>query len=55
MYSELDEELRNEFDDYLSARGINESLTKYLKDLLPDKERREYMKWLKDVENFVRK
>ncbi|XP_024390704.1 uncharacterized protein At2g39795, mitochondrial [Physcomitrium patens] len=54
-FSQLDEQLQRQFKRYLDARGINEDLSNYLLDLLEDKEQREYQRWLRNVESFIRK
>lgn len=53
-YEELDEDLQAKFEAYLAERGINQDLAAYLLPLVHDKEQREYMHWLEEVEEFVR-
>ena len=40
VYAELDEELQNNFAEYLAERGINEDLGAFLLQLMHDKEQR---------------
>ncbi|CAK9228961.1 unnamed protein product [Sphagnum troendelagicum] len=54
-FSSLDETLQKQFEKYLDARGINGELSNYLLDLLEDKEQREYIRWLKNIESFIKK
>ncbi|CAK9275837.1 unnamed protein product [Sphagnum jensenii] len=54
-FSTLDESLQKQFERYLDARGINGELSNYLLDLLEDKEEREYIRWLRNIELFLKK
>jgi complement component 1 Q subcomponent-binding protein len=54
-FRSLDETLQKQFEKYLDERGINGELSNYLLDLLEDKEQREYIRWLKNIESFVKK
>jgi complement component 1 Q subcomponent-binding protein len=51
----LDESLQKQFERYLDARGIDGELSNYLLDLLEDKEEREYIQWLRNIEFFLTK
>jgi len=53
-YEFLDERLHEKFDQYLEARGVDLELAGYMMDLCQDKEQREYMKWLANVESFLK-
>ncbi|KAJ7534481.1 hypothetical protein O6H91_02G049300 [Diphasiastrum complanatum] len=53
-FVELDEELQKQFQRFLEARGINEDLCDFLMKFMPEKERQEYVRWLKNVEAFVK-
>lgn len=53
MYAELDDELHNALEGYLEARGVHLELGAYLKQLVDDKEQREYMGWLGRLKGFV--
>eukprot|EP00897_Mesotaenium_endlicherianum_P000787 jgi/Mesen1/10709/ME000090S10167 len=54
-YAMLDENLQQHFMEYLERRDINAELGDYIRELLDDKEQREYMRWLKNVSAFVSK
>jgi complement component 1 Q subcomponent-binding protein len=51
----LDESFQKQFERYLDARGINGELSNYLLDLLEDKQEREYIRWLRNIEFFITK
>jgi complement component 1 Q subcomponent-binding protein len=51
----LDENLQKQFKKFLEARGIDGNLADYLSDLMEDKEKREYSRWLQNIEAFVKK
>jgi hypothetical protein len=53
-FLQLDEEVQNQFERFIKARGVNKELTGYLFALLADKEQREYMRWLQKVEAFLK-
>uniref|UniRef100_A0A7S0YAP8 Mitochondrial glycoprotein n=1 Tax=Polytomella parva TaxID=51329 RepID=A0A7S0YAP8_9CHLO len=55
VFDELDEEIKIEFKKFLIFRGINADLGEYLRFLVYDKEQKEYIYWLKNVETFVDK
>lgn len=55
VYSELDENLQKQFEQYLSDRGINLDLGAYLLAKVHDKEQKEYCQWLEDVRKFTTK
>ena len=52
-FEDLEENLQEGFFDYLHERGINYDFARYLFTVAIDKEQREYMTWLKDLETFV--
>ncbi|CAK9191730.1 unnamed protein product [Sphagnum troendelagicum] len=54
-FASLDENLQNQFKKFLEARGIDGNLADYLSDLMEDKEKREYSRWLQNIEAFVKK
>ncbi|KAK9804765.1 hypothetical protein WJX72_004225 [[Myrmecia] bisecta] len=54
VYSELDERLQHEFEEFLAERGVTAELGTYILALVDDKEQREYMTWLGNVEKFVK-
>lgn len=53
VYEELDEELQATFSKYLEERGIDTALATFLPDYVDYKEQKEYVNWLKDVNEFV--
>uniref|UniRef100_A0A7S3RAG5 Mitochondrial glycoprotein n=1 Tax=Dunaliella tertiolecta TaxID=3047 RepID=A0A7S3RAG5_DUNTE len=55
VFDELDEGLQREFQMYLEERGITPALGEYLRHLVHDKEEREYIAWLDNVQKFVGK
>jgi complement component 1 Q subcomponent-binding protein, mitochondrial len=52
-YEDLDDNLKEDFENYLAERGIDATLGEYLLALSNDKEQREYMRWLQEVKAFV--
>lgn len=53
VYEELDEDLQQTFCKYLEERGIDTALATFLPDYVDYKEQKEYVNWLKDVNDFV--
>lgn len=53
VYEELDEDLQRTFIKYLEERGIDTALATFLPDYVDYKEQKEYVNWLKDVNDFV--
>ncbi|KIY03277.1 uncharacterized protein Z520_01744 [Fonsecaea multimorphosa CBS 102226] len=51
---DLDPELQQMLHQYLEERGIDEELASFLPEYLDYKEQKEYVKWLEDLENFVK-
>ena len=54
VYEELDEQVQAKFQDYLEERGINGALGEYLLAIADNKEQREYLRWLGEVDEFVK-
>lgn len=52
-FQQLDEELQNMFENYLTERGIDTALAVYIPNYIDAKEQREYLAWLKRVKEFV--
>ncbi|KAH0889068.1 hypothetical protein HID58_051497 [Brassica napus] len=50
---DLDENLHKAFNKFLEIRGINPTITDFLADYLANKDKREHLRWLKDVKSFV--
>ncbi|KAI8647710.1 mitochondrial glycoprotein [Parasitella parasitica] len=53
VYDELDEQIQITFTRYLEERGIDTALATFLPDYVDYKEQKEYVNWLKDVNDFV--
>jgi complement component 1 Q subcomponent-binding protein len=53
VFDELDEDLQVTFSKYLEERGIDTALATFLPDYIDYKEQKEYVNWLKDVNDFV--
>ncbi|KAL7321076.1 Mitochondrial acidic protein mam33 [Mucor circinelloides] len=53
VYDELDEQIQTTFSRYLEERGIDTALATFLPDYVDYKEQKEYVNWLKDVNDFV--
>lgn len=53
VYEELGEDLQTTFVKYLEERGIDTALATFLPDYVDYKEQKEYVNWLKDVNEFV--
>nr|CAD1827800.1 unnamed protein product [Ananas comosus var. bracteatus] len=54
-YRELDEEMQEAVRDYLEERGVNDELAAFLHDYMANKDRTELLRWLKNVESYVKK
>ncbi|XP_021769058.1 uncharacterized protein At2g39795, mitochondrial-like [Chenopodium quinoa] len=52
-FLDLDENLQKAFHKYLEIRGIKPSTTNFLHEYMIEKDNKEYLRWLKDVKNFV--
>ncbi|KAK6135885.1 hypothetical protein DH2020_030372 [Rehmannia glutinosa] len=50
---DLDENLQKAFHKYLEIRGIKPSTTNFLHGYMIDKDSREYITWLKNLQKFV--
>lgn len=50
----LDESLSSAFDDYLSARGIDDNLAEVIPEYVRYKEQKEYASWLENIKKFVK-
>ncbi|KAG8380747.1 hypothetical protein BUALT_Bualt06G0048200 [Buddleja alternifolia] len=53
-FSDLDENLQKAFHKYLEIRGIKASTTNFLHGYMIDKDSREYIGWLKNLQKFVK-
>ncbi|XP_020090958.1 uncharacterized protein At2g39795, mitochondrial-like [Ananas comosus] len=54
-FKELDEEMQEAVRDYLEERGVNDELAAFLHDSMANKDRTELLRWLKNVESYVKK
>lgn len=52
-FSDLDENLQRAFHKYLEVRGIKPNTTNFLHEYMINKDSREYLMWLKNLEKFV--
>ncbi|KAK6145405.1 hypothetical protein DH2020_022225 [Rehmannia glutinosa] len=52
-FADLDENLQKAFHKYLEIRGIKPSTTNFLHGYMIDKDSREYVTWLKNLQKFV--
>ncbi|KAL0919402.1 hypothetical protein M5K25_011494 [Dendrobium thyrsiflorum] len=56
VFSDLDENLQKAFHKYLEVRGIkSSSLHSFLYEYMINKDEREYLKWLKNLKEFLLK
>ncbi|XP_073273474.1 uncharacterized protein At2g39795, mitochondrial-like isoform X1 [Primulina huaijiensis] len=53
-FSDLDENLQKAFHKYLEIRGIKASTTNFLHGYMVDKDSKEYITWLKNLEKFIK-
>ncbi|KAH7099696.1 mitochondrial glycoprotein [Auriculariales sp. MPI-PUGE-AT-0066] len=53
QFEQLDVSVQEEFERFLSERGIDESLALFIPDFAEYKEQQEYVLWLKGVQQFV--
>jgi complement component 1 Q subcomponent-binding protein, mitochondrial len=52
-FEDLDDTLQESFDEFLAEHGINDEVCDFIDATAVDKEQREYMRWLKNVESFI--
>jgi complement component 1 Q subcomponent-binding protein len=52
-FNSLDERLQAEFTDFLASLGVNEDLGSFMQVLSVDKDQRLYLRWLKNVNEFL--
>ncbi|KIM37053.1 hypothetical protein M413DRAFT_448773 [Hebeloma cylindrosporum] len=53
QFDTLDVGVQDAFDNFLSERGINETVAQFIPEYASYKEQQEYIKWLGKVKNFV--
>lgn len=51
-FEDLEDSLRESFDEYLGELGVNETLCNFIDATAEFKEQEEYMRWLKTVKTF---
>uniref|UniRef100_A0A0A9DHE0 Mitochondrial glycoprotein family protein n=1 Tax=Arundo donax TaxID=35708 RepID=A0A0A9DHE0_ARUDO len=54
-FSELDEEMQGAVRDYLEQRGVNDDLAAFLHSYMENKEQTELVRWLKNIECYIKK
>ncbi len=52
-FEDLDDSLQESFDEFLAEHGVNDEVCDFIDATAIDKEQREYMRWLKNVESFI--
>jgi complement component 1 Q subcomponent-binding protein len=52
-FEDLDDSLQESFDEFLAEAGITDEVCDFVDASAMDKEQREYMRWLKNVESFI--
>ena len=52
-FEDLDDSLQESFDEFLAEAGINDEVCDFIDATAIDKEQREYMRWLKNVDSFI--
>ncbi|KAF0919826.1 hypothetical protein E2562_031684 [Oryza meyeriana var. granulata] len=55
QFRELDEEMQSSVHDYLEHRGVNDELAAFLHSYMENKEQTELVRWLKNVEGYIKK
>ncbi|CAM0944868.1 unnamed protein product [Alopecurus aequalis] len=55
QFRELDEEMQSAMRDYLEERGVDDELAAFLHMYMENKEQTELVRWLKNVECYVKK
>ncbi|EJD51129.1 mitochondrial glyco protein [Auricularia subglabra TFB-10046 SS5] len=53
QFEQLDVAVQEEFERFLSERGIDESLALFIPDFAEFKEQKEYVSWLENVHKFI--
>jgi len=52
-FEDLEDSLQESFDEFLAEAGINDEVCDFIDASAIDKEQREYMRWLKNVDSFI--
>ncbi|KAJ8504365.1 hypothetical protein OPV22_005251 [Ensete ventricosum] len=54
-FKELDEEMQDTLLEYLEERGVNDELAGFLHGYMANKDRTELVRWLRNIETYVKK
>nr|XP_010942138.1 uncharacterized protein At2g39795, mitochondrial [Elaeis guineensis] len=54
-FKELDEELGSAVREFLEERGVNDDLAEFLHGYMANKDKTELLRWLRNVESYVKK
>ncbi|KAG0466938.1 hypothetical protein HPP92_017941 [Vanilla planifolia] len=54
-FKELDDELQEAIRSYLEERGVNDDLAEFLHEYMVNKDKVEFIRWMKNVEAYVKK
>jgi len=52
-FEDLDDKLQESFDEYLAELGMSSEVCDFIDAMAMDKEQREYVRWLKNVQKFM--
>lgn len=52
-FEDLDDKLQESFDEYLAELGVSSEVCDFIDAMAMDKEQREYVRWLKNVQKFI--
>ncbi|KAI0504759.1 hypothetical protein KFK09_015712 [Dendrobium nobile] len=54
-FKELDDELQDAIRSYLEERGVNDDLAEFLHEYMANKDKLEFIRWMRNVESYVKK
>ncbi|KAF3338972.1 Mitochondrial glycoprotein [Carex littledalei] len=54
-FKDLDEEVQKAVQDYLEQRGVNDELAAFLHKYAANKDRTEHVRWLQNIESYMKK
>ncbi|XP_078150935.1 mitochondrial glycoprotein family protein [Carex rostrata] len=54
-FKDLDEEMQKTVQDYLEERGVNDELAAFLHKYAANKDRTEHIRWLRNIESYLKK
>merc|ERR1712194_198160 len=52
-FEDIDDKLQESFDEYLGEVGMNSEVCDFIDAVALDKEQREYIRWLQNIQKFV--